>query len=205
MLAMNLTVDDFERILLALLPRGRVWPKEPEGVQAATMRGLAGVYVRQTSRANNLLIDAFPAITNELLPEWELTLGLPDPCTGENPSMQQRRAQVVARLTSSGGQNAAFYIQFAAALGFTIEVTNYAPFRAGQSRAGQQLGDEDWFFTWSVDAPQNSVTYFAAGQSAAGDPLATWGNDVLECELENLKPAHTILQFRYLEEVTTEE
>ena len=204
MLAPNLTADDFARALLALLPRGRVWPKEPDAIQAATALGLSGVYAWQTSRANNLLIDAFPATTSELLPEWELTLGLPDPCTGANPSMQQRRAQVVARLTSSGGQSAQFFIDFAAALGYTISVTNYAPFRAGQSRCGQQLGNQDWFFTWSVDAPENTVTHFAAGQSAAGDPLSTWGNDVLECELETLKPAHTILQFHYLNGLTLE-
>jgi uncharacterized protein YmfQ (DUF2313 family) len=204
MLAPNLTADDFAHALQALLPRGRVWPREPDAVQSATARGLSGVYAWQTARSNNLLIDAFPASTTELLPEWEETLGLPDPCTGANPSMQQRRAQVVARLTSSGGQSAQFFIDFAAALGYTITVTNFAPFRAGQSSAGQALGDEDWFFTWSVDAPENTVTHFAAGQSAAGDPLATWGNEVLECELEALKPAHTILQFRYFNGVTME-
>lgn len=197
MLAPNLTADDYTRIILALMPRGRIWPKEPDATQAATAQGLAGAYVQQTARANNLLIDAFPASSTELLPEWEKTLGLPDPCMGENPTLQQRRAQVVARLTSSGGQNAAFYIAYAAALGFTVTVTNYAPFRAGQSTAGQQLGTSDWFFTWSINAPLNTVTYFAAGQSAAGEPLATWGNEVLECELTPLAPAHTILQFHY--------
>ncbi|MEX3639900.1 putative phage tail protein [Paraburkholderia sp. BR14320] len=110
----------------------------------------------------------------DFVPEWEATSGLPDPCTGANPSTQQRRAQVVARLINEGGQNAAFYIEYAAALGYQITTSNYAPFRAGQSRCGQQLGTPDWFFTWSINAPQNSVTHFAAGQSAAGDPLATW-------------------------------
>ena len=204
MLAPNLTSADFTRIMLALMPRGRIWPKDADATQAATAQGITGAYVQQTARANNLLVDAFPGSTTELLPEWESTLGLPDPCMGDNPTLQQRRAQVVARLTTNGGQNAAFYIAYAAALGFQITVTNYAPFRAGQSKAGQQLGTTDWFFTWSINAPQNTVTHFAAGQSTAGEPLATWGNEVLECEMENLKPAHTILQFRYLEGVTLE-
>lgn len=48
-----------------------------------------------------------------------------------------------------------------------------------------------------INAPKNTVTRFAAGVSAAGEPLATWGNAVLECELQALTPAHTVLQFHY--------
>ena len=38
------------------------------------MQALAQVYVRQTARSRNLVVDAFPATTVELLPEWENTL-----------------------------------------------------------------------------------------------------------------------------------
>jgi uncharacterized protein YmfQ (DUF2313 family) len=197
MRAPNLTTIDFVRAFQALMPRGRVWNKAIDGTQHATIKGLVGCYAQQTARSNNLLVDAFPATTYELLPEWEASLGLPDPCAGVPPSTQARRQQVVARLTNSGGQSAAYYISVAAALGYTVTVTNYAPFRAGQSTAGQQLGTWEWFYTWSINAPLNTVTHFAAGQSAAGDPLAVWGNKVLECEMNALKPAHTILQFHY--------
>jgi uncharacterized protein YmfQ (DUF2313 family) len=199
MLAPNLLTPDFVRAFQALMPRGRIWNQGgPYGAQAGTVTGLMGCYEAQTARSNNLLVDCFPATSYELLPEWEATLGLPDPCAGTPPSTQARRAQVVARLTNSGGQSAAYFIQQAAALGYTVTVTNYAPFRTGQSRCGMQLGNKDWFFTWSINAPLDSITYFATGQSTAGDPLATWGNDVLECEMNALKPAHTILQFHYL-------
>ncbi len=197
MLAPNLTADDFLRAFQALLPRGRVWPREPDATLTKVCQGLTKCYEAQTARSNHLLVDAFPATTYELLPEWEATLGLPDPCAGSAPSTQARRAQVVARLTNSGGQSAAYYIAMAAALGYTITVTNYAPFRAGQSTAGQQLGKEEWFFVWSVNAPVDTVTHFAAGQSTAGDPLAYWGNEVLECEIEASAPAHTLVQFHY--------
>lgn len=197
MLAPNLTGADYLRAFQALMPRGRVWPRDPDAVQTQVFTGLTQIYARNTARANYLLVDAFPATTYELLPEWEATLGLPDPCAGESPTIQQRRAQVVARLSSSGGQSAAYYIGFAAQLGYGITITNYAPFRCGQSTCGQQLGNSDWFFTWSVNAPLNTVVRFAAGQSAAGEPLASWNNAVLQCELSAIAPAHTVLQFRY--------
>lgn len=197
MLAPSLTSADYLRAFQALMPRGRVWPRDPDAVQTKVFSGLTQIYARNTDRANYLLIDSFPATTYELLPEWESTLGLPDPCAGVSPTVQQRRTQVVARLASSGGQSAAYYIGVAAQLGYGITITNYAPFRCGQSRCGQQLGNADWFFAWSVNAPLNTVVRFAAGQSAAGEPLGSWNNNVLECELKAVAPAHTVLQFRY--------
>ncbi len=197
MLAPNLTSADYLRAFQALMPRGRVWPRDADAVQTQVFTGLNQVYARNTARANYLLVDSFPSTTYELLPEWESTLGLPDPCAGASPTVQQRRTQVIARLANSGGQSAAYYIGFAAKLGYGITVTNFAPFRCGQSTAGQQVGNTDWFFTWAVNAPLNTVVRFAAGQSAAGEPLGSWNNTVLQCELNAIAPAHTVLQFRY--------
>ena len=96
------------------------------------MQALAQVYVRQTARSRNLVVDAFPATTVELLPEWENTLGLPDPCAGPSPTLGQRIAQVVARLTDSGGQSVAYFVELARRLGYDITVTQYAPSRFGR-------------------------------------------------------------------------
>ncbi len=193
MLAPNLTAANFLKALQGLMPRGRVWPRASDAVQTQVLRGLAPSYERQTARANYLLVDAFPPTAYELLPEWEESLGLPDPCAGPAPTLQQRRAQVVARLANSGGQSIQFYIDFAKNLGFDITVTQFSPFRVGQNRAGDSVCSEAWAYAWRDNAPAVTVKYFRAGQSAAGEPLAAWGNAVLLCELNALKPAHTLL------------
>jgi uncharacterized protein YmfQ (DUF2313 family) len=192
-----LTSSDFAEALGRLLPRGRVWTRDPDGIQAALLLGLAGVTARQTLRSNFLLVDEFPASTTELLSDWEDSLGLPDPCAGEDPAIVVRRRHVVARFTNGGGQSAPYFIAYAAALGYTITIENFAPFRAGRSRAGDPDYGPDWAHTWAIHAPLDTVTAFEAGQSAAGDPLASWGNEILECEMNAIKPAHAILQFRY--------
>ncbi|NUB17341.1 DUF2313 domain-containing protein [Azospirillum brasilense] len=76
------TRADFRSAAQALLPRGRVWPRESGTVQGQVLDGLAASYERQTADAAALLVDAFPASTTQLLPEWEASLGLPDACTG---------------------------------------------------------------------------------------------------------------------------
>ena len=197
MRAPALLADDFARAFRNLLPRGKVWPRDIASTVYAVSQAVGPTYERQTSRANNLLVDAFPATTVELLPEWEKSLGLPNPCAGMAPTIEQRRAQVLARFANTGGQSRAFYIGFARQLGYEIGIVDYAPFRASWSAAGSPVASEDWAFVWGITAPLNQINYFRAGVGAAGEPLAYWSNDVLECEMNAIKPAHTILLFLY--------
>lgn len=188
---------DYLAALQSLMPRGRVWPKDPDATQTAALSGFTPSMARLNARANYLLVDAFPADAVELLPDWESSLGLPDPCQGEAPTIQQRQAQVVARLTNGGGQSVPYFIAYALALGYTITITQFAPFRVGRNRAGDPICGRDWAFAWQVNAPANTFTYFRAGLSVAGEPLRTWTDEVLQCELEKLKPAHTFLNFKF--------
>lgn len=191
------TADDFLRAMQALLPRGRVWPRDADATQTRLLQGLVQIYDTNTARALQLLADAFPSLSVELLAEWEQTLGLPDPCAGASPTLQQRRAQVVARLVDAGGQSAAYFKSLAADLGYDVTVTSDAPFRVGQSHAGDHVGSDDWFFTWAVHAALITIGQFRSGQSAVGEPLQAWGNDVLECEIGERAPAQSIVQFKY--------
>lgn len=188
---------DFAAALQALLPRGRVWPREPDAVQAQAVGSLAPVYERQTTRANNLLADAFPLTTLELLPEWEETMGLPDPCasTSGTPTVAARQAQVVARVKAQGGQSVAYFIAFALALGYSITITQFIPARAGILRAGQPLNGVDWAHAWQINTLTNTVVHAVAGKLSAGEPIAYWNNAVLICEMAAVKPAHTVLMY----------
>ncbi|MET3135271.1 uncharacterized protein YmfQ (DUF2313 family) [Oxalobacteraceae bacterium GrIS 1.11] len=191
------TALDYLSALQALLPRGRVWPRERDAAQTKALSGLMPTYERQNLRANHLLVDAFPTTTVELLPEWEDTLGLPDPCAGVAPTIQARRAQVVARFTGSGGQSVAYMKAFAFSLGYSIDITQFVPARAGVLRVGMPLCGNDFAHAWNVSAPLNTSFAFRAGASAAGEPLSSIGNTVLECELREIAPAHTTVFFTY--------
>lgn len=189
--------EDYLAALQALMPRGRVWPRDADAVQTKTLAGLAPSYVRNNQRAATLLVEALPSTTYELLPEWEATLGLPDPCAGPSPTIEGRRAQVVARFAGSGGQSIPYFVSFAANLGYTITISEFIPARAGILRAGQPLNGAAWAYAWRVHSSLNTVRHARAGAFSAGEPLASWGNAVLECELKAIAPAHTVLLFSY--------
>jgi uncharacterized protein YmfQ (DUF2313 family) len=190
------TSDDYTRALQAHLPRGRVWPREPDATLTKSIKGLAPSSAALNARANQLLVDAFPSTTTELLPEWEATLGLPDPCAGPSPTIELRRAQVVARFIGDGGQSVPYYVNFAAALGYTITITEFAPFHFGMT-FGMPLCGPDWAHAWRVDGPIFTIERFELGVSEFGEPFAFWSNNVLQCELQRIAPAHTIVIFNY--------
>ena len=183
--------------LLALLPRGRVWPRDPDSVLVRSLSGLAPVYERSDSQACNLLVDAFPSTAVQLLPEWESTLGLPDPCLGPAPTIAARQAVVVAKLTSRGGQSPAYFVRLAKELGFDVTVQEYAPAHAGSARCGQPALGIAWAHAWSVTSALGPITTATCGVSHCGDPLRSWANVLLECQLRETEPAHARLFFLY--------
>ena len=84
------TDADFQQAMLRLLPQGRVWRRDSGSNLSALFLALAPAYTRNTEAAAQVLIDARPATTDNLLVEWENSLGLPDPCTAANPSLSAR-------------------------------------------------------------------------------------------------------------------
>lgn len=190
------TDADFASAFEALLPTGPIWPREQGTTQAQTVAALVKGYTRNAARGVNLLQDAFPVAPVELLPEWQKTLGLPDPCAGPAPTLQVAQQQVNARFIASGGQSVAYFIGVAAALGYVITITQFSPYTVGLP-VGQPIYGEDWAFAWQVNAPTFSIHYFEVGHDTAGEPLASWDNTVLQCELQRLAPAHTTILFSY--------
>ncbi|PTT04323.1 YmfQ family protein [Pseudomonas sp. HMWF006] len=192
------TAADYLEQLKALLPPGQAFPRESGTTLHNLLDGMSVELARADSRAETLPEEANPATTIELLGDWERVVGLPDKCSGAlEETLQGRRSALLAKLTSTGGQSPSYFIQLAATLGYTVTIEEFKPFRAGHSSAGDPLTNGPWAFTWVVRAPAVSITYFRSGQSASGEPLRTWGNDTLECKINQLKPAHTIALFAY--------
>ena len=191
------TAEDYQRALWSLMPRGRAWNKEPGSVQSQFLLGLAQSLARVNDRANGLITDSFPAGTYELLPEWEESVGLPDLCAGLADTVQGRRAAMLAKLLGTGGQSVPYLIEYARTLGFDITIQEYVATRAGAMMAGYPLRGEGWGNCWAINCLSNTMIFFRAGESTAGEPLRSWNNAPLICAMNKVSPVHTILQFIY--------
>ncbi len=143
----------------------------------AVLSALAPTWTRSAAAGAALLVDAFPSTAVNLLPEWEATLGLPDPCAGPAPTLAARQAQVTARFAGVGGASVPYLIAYAATLGYTITITEYTPA--------------------TVRTPVNGPMYGIAWASAFTVNAAAGSNAVLECEINEVKQAHLVAAFHY--------
>lgn len=196
---MGLTAEDYLRQLQALLPPGPAWQKDDAATLTRLLRGLSDELARVDGRAWQLVEESDPRATAELFLDWERVAGLPDACAeafGGEQTMAQRRLALVAKLVTLGGQSPAYYIGVAAALGYAITITEFHAHSVNDD-VDYPLYGAAWNFAWQVNAALNSVTELRVDMTV-DDPLAAWGNALLECVIRRLKPAHTEVLFSYL-------
>lgn len=179
------------------LPYGRAWPRDAGTVLEGILKCFMPTAERTINDARSLIPNSFPATATYTLLEWQKTLGLPDPCAGTNPTIDQQQRQVAARLGDRGGSSVSYYINFAKTLGYEITITEFSSAKADFMRADDPVYDAFWDYFWRVNAPASTVHYFSADASYADEALATWGDAVLECEIKSRTPAHTKVFFSY--------
>jgi uncharacterized protein YmfQ (DUF2313 family) len=131
----------------------------------------------------------------EMLADWERVYGLPDPCTDPPTTYADRLAAVLGKVRAVGGLTPAYFIGVAAALGYTVTITEEEPWTC-ESPCELPANEEDWWFVWTAHAPETTITEFTC-ETPCEEPLRSWGNARLECALKRLAPAHTIVHFAY--------
>jgi uncharacterized protein YmfQ (DUF2313 family) len=195
-MGMNHTAADYLRALLALLPPGLAFPREPGSIWTGLLSAWSEEFARVEARAFQLLAELDPRSARESLPDWERMLGLPSACmAGVAQNEEQRRGAVLAQLRSQGGQSRAYFIALAAAAGYEITISEFRPCRSNM-RSDARTSGLGWAHTWMVTAPSETVTYFRSN-ARSGDREAQWGNELLECVIRRAAPAHTVVLFAY--------
>ena len=118
------------------------------------------------------------------------------------------------KMTNIGGLSKTFYEFLGDQLGFDITVENRVNFLAGRGRAGDPISNYfnrhfvagskageflieiGWRFYFNVEMPITAAQHFVAG-SLAGEALQTFSNELIECTMKKLKPAHAGVTFTF--------
>lgn len=191
------TRDEYRDALGALLPTGDAWPRSINSTVFKLLAGLAAELQRVDAAAWRLIDEADPSTTLELLADWERVTGLPDPCVTAVQTVAERRQALAGRLAGQRGQSRQFFIDLAARLGYTVTITEFTS-AAAATAAGVLFTGDEWAHIWRVNVPVSTgITDFKAGSGTAGEPLRAFGNEVIECQFNRLKPAHTRVLFAY--------
>jgi uncharacterized protein YmfQ (DUF2313 family) len=138
------TGDDYADAMMKLLPQGQAWPRQEGTALSKAVSGLAQIWgLVEQAAAKLLRVESDPRTTLDLLPDWERAFGLPDPCVAEPLTIGDRRVALLQRMTMDGAQSREFFIDLAAAIGYTITISEYRPFMVGVDRVGDNrtIGD----------------------------------------------------------------
>lgn len=170
---MALSVRDHYRMLRLLLPPGQAFAFSDDSQLARLLRGLAVEYARVDETASSLIDEVLPDSTTHLIENWERIAGI----TAPTATIEERRRDVVARLTARGGQTVAYFLELAAAVGVELLLFEHSELIAGFS-AGDYLTNGGWPYAFRVYRPD--------GQPVDKD---------LRSRLLQLRPSHTRIVF----------
>ncbi len=136
----------------------------------------------------------------DLLPDWECVCGLtPAP----DATYSHRLGAVLAKLRETGGLSIPYFIELAGRLGYVITIDEFQPFYCDYSILDVDcIYEEDVQWCWQVNIQGGPVVvdYFRAGESSCGEALMSFSDPVIEQVFDDLKPAHTFVDFSYEEE-----
>ncbi|TCS37495.1 uncharacterized protein YmfQ (DUF2313 family) [Paucimonas lemoignei] len=194
---MELTREDYQRLLLQLLPEGPIWPRDLDTVIAKVLGALSDSLVRVDRRAADVMGEIDPRQTRELLVDWERNFGLPDGCMSDTPTGDERRLRLHQKVAWQGGQSKAFFIGLLEALGYPgCTITEYRRMTVN-SKCDAAINQGGWCYAWRVNVPLTVNVKVMTCNSSCDAPLARWGDPGLMCVLSQHKPAHTILYISY--------
>lgn len=188
------SVDDNQFLLAKHLPIGRAWERgfSVESNLGKYLLGLSIEFYRFQVLAKKIQIEMDIDQANDLLIEWEKSVGLPDSCFSTNVSIEDRRKQISAKFSKFGGvQTKDDFIRVAEFFGYNIDIY------AGLSVGGFPLQFPIVFFGSTLEASHTIFIVILGGIS--GDvffplpfpiPFSSGGTTFLECIFGKLAPAN---------------
>ncbi|MEG3640433.1 YmfQ family protein [Magnetococcus sp. PR-3] len=192
-------LNAYQQLLVALLPQGQAWATDdPNSNLNQLLSALAPELTRIGARVEDLKREMDPRTTIEMLPDWEQAYGLPDCVVATSVSM--RRSMLLARVVAEVWQgviDAAFIVHIAAVAGYTVQVEESVLSRCDQAVCGDALIADAGVAEFSVHASEYTYRQAIAGEACCDDRIEDWGNEVLECVIQWITPAHLTPLFFY--------
>jgi len=154
-------------------------------------QAIGAEFAELESNVIQILNESVPGLSDELLPEWEADLGLPDECSKLAITKEERQAAVNAKYFGKyDGQSKRFYEEYGTSLGATLTITDYTGsaqvFRVDKSRVdrmpvygidGARLRSKGAKYKWIVNVYDTGAVSY----------------EYLQCRYNQMKPSHTQL------------
>ena len=176
MTIINYTKEDHRQFLSSFLPLGKAW--DAKNIDGKNLYKYLNALACNSKRTNDLYVELlneyFPDTTQLYISQWEKALGLPDDCIPIASTDEERRKNIIIKLTSISVQTEQDVIKLGELFGFTITFPNSITF---------QFPPYDVPFI-PQGGEESSFALFIQGDFAT-DPIKA---DIFKCLLTKLAP-----------------
>jgi uncharacterized protein YmfQ (DUF2313 family) len=198
------TQEQYRQALANSLPQGEAFKAKnnPDTVMYDLLLALAKGWSAVDKRSEDLTNEMFPQTVTESIDEWDIEYGLPSACaSGISQTFAERKASLLAKFAGIGGQDKAYYIKIANDLGFDVTITEFNGARYTRDvYTSKQYGQTTHPFVWYINVAGVETIYATYTQDRfTSTQYSKLGIDttILECLINELKPAHTQVVFNY--------
>ena len=190
-------LEEYTDSLAAYMPGGQLFAAKSlqDSNYRKLLRGVAG----ELFRANGLLreYDILPDTTVKFIEEWESAVGIPDACFKGTGTINQRRRDVLVKLSALGVQTAQDFVDLAAIFGVDVTV------RGGSVNGCFPLVFPIILFDTEKDARFTIIVQFTvdgANRFPLVFPFPFGDGDIslIECVFRRLKPANCDILFEQI-------
>lgn len=194
--------DEYLLMLKKLLPPGVAFPRgDATSFVALLLECWAIELSRADARIDALIRENDPRISVECFSDWLEEWGLPDVCTGLLANMTDTtlRQLLLFKVTTVGGQNRQFFADLAARFGYRIQIDEYRHHTV-DSQVMDGLWSSDVEHYWKCNiltGAENATAQLHNTLGVVSEPLAWWGDQLIECLIEKYKPAQSEVLFGY--------
>ena len=188
------SVDDQAIFLASHLPEGRVWEKafKPDSNIGKLVRALGVEFYRFEVLLGEAVREMDLTQADQMLVEWEQSVGIPDSCFSNNAPIATRRLQVSQKFGKFGGvQTNEDFVRVAGIFGFNVKVS------PGSAVGCFPLQFPIVFFDETRSATHTIIVEILG--EITGDeffplvfpiPFSVGGKSFLECIFNKLAPAN---------------
>jgi uncharacterized protein YmfQ (DUF2313 family) len=189
-----ISINDHQFLLASHMPKGFFWEKsfDQEDDLGKLLLGLASEFLRFQELEAKLSTEINIKNTDELLEDWEKSVGIPNSCFDTNISTPERRSRVLQVFSKFGGvQTADDFIRVADFFGFDVII-----------KTGKKFGTFALAFPIIFSSSTKAATHTIfielnqflteSNQFALLFPLnfSIGGKDFLQCIFDKLAPAN---------------
>jgi len=195
----DLTQEQQTDVLAQYLPSGRIYSKkfDDQSNLRKILFGLAAVWLEDRKLLNELFDEYDPETTTKFIEEWEKTVGIPDDCFNNLGTDEERRKNILLKLTGINTTTKEQFEALAVILGIGVNVISGFE----ESVLPQII---PFIILDGIAVSYTIVVEVTVEPTPSIIPqiipfiIQESGSTLLECLFNKLKPANTQIIFKFL-------